>query len=102
MANVIEQIKKTKAAQKNLAVLTAAKRGQILLDLAKLIESNEKHIIAVNAKDLKALKRLEMRDRLVLNAKRVQSIITGLTDVANMADPLNKVLEKKSLKNGLK
>src|SRR6185369_8004099 len=95
------QLKKVKKSQSQLAGLNLAVRNKILTDLASLIKKNQQQILKANEVDLKNLKRLEMKDRLVLNEKRLASMANGLLSLAKIADPLNKVLEEKHLPNGL-
>ena len=101
MNKLLLQLKKIKQKQPGLAALKTADRNSILINLSALIRKHQKQILSANAQDLKNLKRNEMRDRLVLNPKRLQAMAQGLLDVAKLLDPLNKVLVKKRLKNGL-
>jgi len=101
MNNLLAQLKRIKQHQTELAALGLQKRNQILTDLSKLFKNHQKQILKANAQDLKNLKRKEMKDRLVLSAKRLTAMAGGLIKVANLPDPLNKVLEKQKLKNGL-
>lgn len=99
--NLLHQLHKIKAAQPGLAVLSLKKRNQILNDLSELLLKHQSEIIPANQKDIKALKRVEMLDRLVLNPNRIGSMIAGLRDLAKQPEVLNKVLETRRPKNGL-
>jgi len=101
MNKLEQQFKKTKQQQAILAALGLAERNSILRDLAAAIGSHRKQILRANAVDLKNLKRLEMRDRLLLNPKRVTDMAQGLLDLAKQPEVLNKVLETRKPKNGL-
>ncbi len=101
MIKVLEQLKKTKASQFILAGLGVQKRNKILKDLSGLLRKDQAQIIKANALDLKNLKRLEMRDRLVLNERRISAMAQGLLNVAKLPDPINNIIEKKILSNGL-
>jgi len=99
--NLLQQLQKTKNQQSKLAALSLADRNRILKTLSFLLKKNQRQILAANSADLKNLKRLEMRDRLVLNEKRISAMANGLLKVAKMPDPLNKIIEKRKLPSGL-
>ncbi len=99
--NLLYILSNVKKAQPKLAVLSLANRNRVLKNLSNLLLKNPKQILKANAQDLKNLKRLEMRDRLVLNDKRIKGMAQGLLKVAKLADPLNQKLENKKLPNGL-
>jgi len=101
MNDLLKTLKKVKASQPRLAALSLKKRNQILKNISGLLVKHQKKIIKANALDLKNLKRLEMRDRLVLNEKRLSGMAGGLLKVAALKDPLGQTIEKKKLANGL-
>jgi len=101
MNDLQSNLEKMKGQCSRLADLKVADRNRVLINLSALLKKHQKEILSANAKDLKSLKRKEMRDRLVLNPKRLQAMANELLDVAKLPDPLNKVLLKKRLKNGL-
>ncbi len=102
MANkLLNQLKKTKARQSDLAALSLADRNRILVNLSGLLKKRSREIFQANAADLKNLKRFKMRDRLALNKKRLNGMIGGLVKLSKLSDPINRNLESKKLKNGL-
>jgi glutamate-5-semialdehyde dehydrogenase len=101
MNNLLKQLKQTKKQLFKLSGLSLQIRDRFLTDLSALLLINQKQIIAANKVDLRNLKRLEMRDRLELNEKRIQAMSDGLLSLAKLPDPLNKITDKKKLKNGL-
>lgn len=101
MNKLLAKLESAKKHRNKLAALSVVERNSILKKLSELLKKHQQQIFAANAKDLKILKRLEMRDRLVLSPKRLQAMVRGLSEVAKLPDPLNKTLEKKKLKNGL-
>jgi glutamate-5-semialdehyde dehydrogenase len=42
-----------------------------------------------------------MIDRLSLNPTRIEAIARGVEEIAAFADPLNKIIEEKTIKNGM-
>jgi glutamate-5-semialdehyde dehydrogenase len=67
---------------------------------------NQDEIIKVNAIDLENARNNGMTealvDRLVLNTERIKSMANGLIKLADLEDPIGKVLEMKERPNGLK
>jgi len=59
-------------------------------------------ILAANQKDLDAMdKSNPMYDRLLLNADRIAGIASDMRNVASLPTPLGKILEQRTLPNGL-
>ena len=101
MDNLTNHLQKIKIAQARLAGLNVHDRNRVLVELSRLLKMHQKQILAANVRDLKNLKGEEMRDRLMLNEKRLVGMAKGLLDVAKLPDPLNKILEIRKPKNGL-
>jgi glutamate-5-semialdehyde dehydrogenase len=95
-----------KAASRELAKADSAKKNRALKAVASGLRSSKAAILAANARDMaagaKAGLSKAMLDRLLLNPKRVESIARSVEDVLKLKDPVGKVLEKRTLKNGLK
>jgi glutamate-5-semialdehyde dehydrogenase len=97
--------KNAKNASKNLRTLTAEKRSAVLNLVAKLIREKKPEILAANKMDLEAAAgKLDdsKMDRLTLNDARIEAMAKGAEEIASFADPLNRVLESRELKNGIK
>lgn len=102
MPNLLFQLEKTKQAGKLLAVLPAAKRSQILRDMAEGLIKHQAKILAANRRDLSNFDGDEaMKERLELNKKKIQGIAASIKAVAALPDPLNRILEKRARPNGL-
>ncbi len=101
MNNLLVKLQNAKKYQPSLALLSLAERNKILISAAELLEKNKRKILSANDQDLKNLQRVDMHDRLVLNDKRLLSMEQGLQALTKLPDSLNKILEKKDLKNGL-
>lgn len=94
-----------KSAAKTLRSSPAAVRNQVLHDLSELLLLREQAILEANARDLAALPTstaAAFRDRLLLNAMRLQAMRESLLQVAALPDPLNEIVEERMLANGLK
>ena len=97
--------KNAKKASKALRTLTADQRNGVLNCVAKLLRAQKTEILAANKMDLEAaagkLDDAKM-DRLTLNDARIEAMAKGAEEIAAFTDPLNRVLESRELKNGIK
>lgn len=88
---------KVKAASKEAAKLSAARKNNFLLFLADALIQNTSRIISENERDL--LKAKEhgisdiMLDRLRLTPERISDMALGLRQVADLPDPIGQVLQ---------
>lgn len=103
---MLEQIgKNAKKASLDLLVLETEQKNAILCDLANNLESSIEEIITENKKDLDAVKLLDYPkafiDRLTLDKSRIVAMASGLREVADIEDPIGRVLETILRPNGL-
>ncbi|MGY0179521.1 glutamate-5-semialdehyde dehydrogenase [Lactococcus garvieae] len=97
---------KVKAASKEAAKLSAARKNNFLLFLADTLIQNTSRIISKNERDL--LKAKEhgisdiMLDRLRLTPERISDMALGLRQVADLPDPIGQVLQGFTNLDGLK
>jgi len=93
---------KTKDASRTLLSLTDGQRSSLLLCLADAIEKEEEAILEANRADLALMDRSNpLYDRLMLNSERLEGISSDMRKVASLPSPLGKVLEERTLPNGL-
>lgn len=87
--------KAARAATRALAALDAAQTDRALRAAAASLRTHMAEILAANAKDMADASHLSnaMRDRLLLNEKRVEAMAQGMETVANLPNPLGRVLE---------
>ena len=82
-----------------------AKKDAALLAIAKALRDNAQTIIAANDKDIANGKAAgltdSLLDRLRLDESRIKGMADGVTQVAAQPDPIGRVLEGRTLKNGL-
>ena len=82
-----------------------AKKDEALLSIAKALRDNAQTIIEANDIDIENGKAAgltaSLLDRLKLDEKRILGMADGVTQVAAMPDPIGRVLEGRTLKNGL-
>lgn len=91
-----------KAASKTLALISDAKRNDILNAVADAIVAHKDDIMKANQTDLnKAGKDYAFYDRLLLTPQRLDDIAADMRHVATLPSPLGRVLKEKTLDNGL-
>ena len=82
-----------------------AKKNEALFAIAKALRENAQTIIDANAVDIENGKAAgltdSLLDRLKLDENRILGMADGVTQVAAMPDPIGKVLEGRTLPNGL-
>ena len=93
--------KKSKRAFENLKKVNHKRINKTLDDYIKLILKNKKIIIRENEKDVKKLKRKNVLDRLILNEKKIESIIKSINEIKKFPNPIGKTLESWTGKNKL-
>lgn len=93
-----------RAATIALAGAPSAVKDQALLLAAAALREDEAKIIAANAEDIAAAPGLTpaFRDRLLLNAARIEAMAKGLEEVAALPDPVGRVLAEWQRPNGLR
>ena len=84
-----------KSAQAELARQDRAKKDAALLGAAEALDSSRQEIIRANAGDVEQARKGGMKeplvDRLLLNDKRIDSIIKGIETVVRLEDPVGLV-----------
>ena len=69
--------------------------------MAESLLAHTEEILEANAEDLAAYGDGVMADRLRLDASRIQGMAAGIEDVSKLPDPVGRVLERRTLYNGL-
>ncbi len=106
MSNVKKLAKNVFMAKSRLAFLTPKEKNLALKAIAGEIDRDRKKIIVDNEKDVNKAKikgiKDSLLDRLLLNDKRIDSIIDSITKIIDLEDPTGKVDAGWVLPNGLK
>ena len=93
------------AASRRMVRLSSRKKNAILLDMADTVDRQRAPIQAANAQDIAAARAAglssAMIDRLTLTDARIDAMVTGIREVAALADPVGKKLWKRTRPNGL-
>lgn len=102
---ILEIGKEAKKAARELARLNTKEKNELLRTLAQELKKREEEIILANEEDLRRGKEAQLSeallDRLLLNSKRMESMVEGILSIEAMEDPIGKVLSLKTLENGL-
>lgn len=100
-----QRIERAHEAARGVGLLTDAQKSDALRAIADAIEASADVIVAANAVDLDrgAHDGLSsgLRDRLRLDAARVTSLAAAVRDVAELPDPVGRVLDERTLANGV-
>ena len=92
------------AAKMEIAQLTTEQKNAALLAMAQALLDNANEILAANAQDMAAAKGTVsdvMLDRLQLTTARIEGMAEGIRQVAELPDPVGKVLEEYTRSDGL-
>ena len=93
---------KSEAATQSLMLCDEAKKNEILEAMAQSLLANKEGILNANLIDLeKAIVSDVMKDRLKLNDQRLNDMVQGILDVVKLSDPTGKILNERTLENGL-
>ena len=102
---VRELATRSRAAARQLALLTRAEKDAALLALADALDTAVPRIVAANAEDIARGQAGGMteslQDRLRLDDGRVRAIAQALRDVAGLPDPVGEVVRGSTLANGM-
>jgi glutamate-5-semialdehyde dehydrogenase len=100
--NIDTSLEKTRQASRRLANCTDKQIKDILLQLADTAVAQTAAILAVNQLDLERMNPQDPKyDRLLLNPARLADIAADLRKVADLPSPIGKIIESRSLPNGL-
>ena len=94
-----------KAAKQAVCALSTEQKNQALEAMAEALLSNEASILEANTRDMQAAEgkvSTVMLDRLRLTPQRIAGMAQGIRDVANLPDPVGRVLEETTRKDGLR
>ena len=92
-----------RAAAGKVAQLTDAQRAAALEAVADAIEANGAQLLAANAEDLSRMDpQNPLYDRLKLSPERLAGIAADMRHVAALPSPLGRILDDRTLPNGLR
>ena len=89
-------------ASRKLVFVSEEQINQILLDLADTLIARTNEILEANSKDLSRMQQSDpLYDRLLLTEQRIKDIANDMRNVATLPYPVGRILEEKTLANGL-
>lgn len=99
-----EMLKLAKEAKTSMMLADTDRKNAALLAMAEELIAGTDEILAENEKDLEASKGVisdVMLDRLALSKSRIEGMAQGIREVAELPDPVGKVLRRVERPNGL-
>ena len=93
-----------KAAKQAVAQLTTQQKNDALLAMADSLIANSDAILSANQEDLSAAKTTispVMLDRLRLTPERIEGMAKGIREVAELPDPVGRILQEYTRPDGL-
>lgn len=105
MEDITEKARLTHEASKILAGLSAQEKNICLKNMIKALAEDMEYIVSQNKKDMENGRMngmpLPLLDRLLLDEKRINSIISSLEQVISLKDPVGEVISMDRMQNGL-
>ena len=99
--NIDELLDAALAVKPIAASLTEEEKNLGLRCMAQSLLDHIPEILAANKEDLDAYGDGVMADRLRLDENRIKAMASGIEDVCKLPDPVGRILETKTLYNGL-
>lgn len=95
----------SKRASRVVAVLDSDVKNQILVEVVRLLKRSTQKIIKANNKDVKNAKENKLDaakiDRLILDEKRIKALTNAVKEIAELPDPVGKILYHSERESGL-
>ncbi len=100
-----ERMLLAKAAARTVGLLGDADKRDALLAIADAIDAASSEIVAANADDLERGRSTglsaALQDRLRLDEPRVAALAAAVREIAELPDPVGRVLDERTLPNGI-
>lgn len=103
---LIEMGKNARRAARQLLLVSAEQKNQLLEALAESLWADREKILQANMEDVRIAKEknfsVALIDRLLLNEERLQGMMADIRQLIDLPDPVGTVLEEKTLPNGIR
>ena len=100
-----ERMLLAQSAARSIGLLSDADKRAALLAIADAIEVSTGDVVSANAEDLERGRSgglsVALQDRLRLDAPRVAALASAVRDIAELPDPVGRVLDERTLPNGV-
>lgn len=100
-----ERMLLAKEASRSVGLLSDERKRAALTAIADAIEQQAPEIVAANAEDLERGRATglsaALQDRLRLDEPRVGALASAVRDIAELPDPVGRVLDERTLENGV-
>lgn len=100
-----ERMLRAQSASRQIGLLTDGQKSDALQSIATAIDAATSDIVAANAEDLERGRAgglsTSLQDRLRLDAPRVAALAAAVRDIATLPDPVGRVLDQRTLGNGV-
>jgi len=94
---MIEFLKKAKESSRVISQLTGKEKNKILFQMAESLRKNSSIILIENEKDMKNADKYDLssalKDRLLLTTKRIDAMAVAIEEIAQLKEPVGKVLD---------
>lgn len=94
-----------KEASTGMALASNSLRNEALRKMADALRDDSRRIIEANKVDMQAARQAgekdSILDRLMLDESRINDMANALEDLASLPDPLDQVIEERTLYNGI-
>ncbi len=101
-----ERMLLAKRAARQVGLLPDREKAELLTAIAAMIEAHADEIVTANADDLARGEQsglsVGLLDRLRLDATRVGALAAAVRDVAALPDPVGRILDERTLDNGVR
>jgi glutamate-5-semialdehyde dehydrogenase len=106
MMDMIKTARDAKAAADKLAAVSSLEKNTALLMIAEGLVKAQEEILAANAADIQKAGtegyKAALIERLTLTEQRIRAMAQAVAELANLEDPVGKVLGGTTRPNGLK
>ncbi|MGJ8657603.1 MAG: glutamate-5-semialdehyde dehydrogenase [Akkermansiaceae bacterium] len=105
-SQIYDMGRQARSAALAISLLSAEQKSDILRAMAASVRANSAQILKANADDIHSADERgitgSLRDRLILDAARIDAIAGGIEQVADLPDPVGEKLETIDRPNGIK
>ncbi|HCZ06038.1 MAG TPA: glutamate-5-semialdehyde dehydrogenase [Thermotogae bacterium] len=106
MSELFEKARRVREAWEVLKTSNAQAKNEAIMRIAEKLDEERKNILEANEKDVKSARERGVKesliDRLLLNEKRIDSMIESCAIVAKLKDPVGEVIDSWVREDGLR